>query len=373
MRLPPFRLERYFARHEFSVKHLLCASDAESLTVGELLALEPGAAEGLSKLRLGYTESPGGPGLREAIARQYASLAPSQVLVHAGSEEPIFTFLHSALAPGDHVIAHGPAYQSLHEVPRAAGAEVSEWRGQASEGWALDPDDLPKLLRPATRGVILNSPHNPTGWLIPRERLDATIDFARRHGLWIFSDEVYRGLEHDGVGANPSVADLYERGVALGGLAKAYGLPGLRIGWLATKETRWLDAAGAFKDYLTICNSAPSELLATVALAHAEELVARVRTICRDNLARLEALMERHADRFEWTRPPSTTMAFPRVREDDATAFCERLLEATGVLLLPGALMGAGEHVRIGYGRLDFPAGLDRLDEYLRRPRLGGR
>ncbi len=257
MKLEPFRLERYFAVHEFSASFLLCTSDCESMELGELLSLEPDAAERFQSLWLGYTESAGDPGLREAVAALYETITADHVLMHAGAEEAIFNFMNVALSPGDHVIVHGPCYQSLAEVARSIGADVSEWRGDPGHGWELDFGTLKTLLTPRTRVVVVNFPHNPTGFLPESDFIQELSDLSERHGFIIFSDEVYRGLELDPSDRLPAVADINDRAVSLGVMSKTFGLAGLRIGWVATRNTRIFNEMAAFKDYTTICNSAP--------------------------------------------------------------------------------------------------------------------
>lgn len=364
MSLRPFALERFFAKHEFSVKHLACASDPDAWTTAEILALEPGAQARYLALPLGYTETMGHPELRAVIAALNGH-APDDVLVHAGAEEAIYAFMQVVLAPEDHAIVHVPAYQSLYEVAQGVGAHVARWEARESNGWLPDPDELERLVTAKTKVLVLNTPHNPTGAQLPREVLDAAIGFARRHGLWLFADEVYRGLELDAP-RHPPVATRYERGVSLGATAKTYGLAGLRIGWLACQDHSLLERIAAFKDYLTICSPAPSEFLATVALRHAETLAARAREQVRSNRERVDALFARHPGVFSWVRPVAGTTAFPRLVQGGATAFTERLLADTGVLLLPGPLFDFDDaHVRLGLGRRTLPEALGHLDRWL--------
>ncbi len=366
MTLPPFRLERFFARHEHTVEHLLCASDCESVTVGELLALEPGADEALAGLRLGYTESAGHPDLRREIAALYRGIDPDDVLVFAGGEEAIFALAEGALAPGHTVFVHFPAYQSLHEAARARGCEVVLWRAREDDGWALDL----RALSAASRGgaVIVNTPHNPTGHALGPAELADLAEVAREDGLRLIVDEAYRFLEHD-AGERPAAGcELDERAVSLGVLSKSFGLAGLRIGWVATRDRELLGRLAGVKDYLTICSSAPSELLATVALRHRGELVARNLEIVRENLELLAAFMERRAERFEWVRPRGGPVAFPALLGGEgANRFCRRVLEGCGVLLLPGSVFDECDHrhFRVGFGRVGFRAGLERFEEWL--------
>ena len=362
--MKPFLLERYFARHEFSTRWLLSSSDCESMTVGELLSLEPGSEELLHRQWLGYTESQGDPHLRERVAEVYRTVGPEDVLVYTGAEEAIFLFMHAALGPGDHLVVHDPCYQALREVAASRGAEVTPWRADPAQGWALDPDDLARALRPNTRAVVINCPHNPTGYLMDPERFRAVVALAERHGLYLFSDEVYRELEHDPTTRLPAACDLYERAVSLGVLSKTYGLPGLRIGWTATRCRELYGKLAALKDYTTICNSAPSEVLAKVALKHRGFLARRSLELVLANLERVEAFFARHQDLFEWVRPSAGPMAFPRLRSGDADSFCDRVREEAGVLLLPGSVFEAApDRFRIGFGRRNLPQALEALEE----------
>jgi aspartate/methionine/tyrosine aminotransferase len=366
MQLTPFKLERYFAQHEFTARHLLCSSDPESMSIAELLALEPGSAQGLENTWLGYTEYPGDPALRREIARLYERIDADDIIVHTGAQEAIFSFMHSMLVRGDHVIVHQPGYQSHYSVAQAMGVHVSPWFARAEHGWALDPNELDTLLTPQTRAIVLCAPHNPTGYLPSRETFDAIIAFARKHGLWLFSDEVYRGLEFDVAERLPAACDAYEGAVSLSALSKTHGLAGLRLGWIATKNKEILQRMNVFKDYLTICNSAPSEYLARIATRHTDSLIARSMSIVRANLGVLDDFLERRADHFEWHRPRAGTIGFVRLKQSNAERFCSDLLANTGVLLLPSTLLDHGDtHVRIGFGRQSMPEVLALADAYL--------
>jgi len=359
MRWSPFKLERYFARWEFAVDHVLCASDCESMAVAELLALEPGAVDRFQALWLGYTESAGAPELREAIAQIYATIAPEDVLVHSGAEEAIFVFMHAALGAGDHIVVHWPCYQSLAEIARGLGCEVTLWKADASRGWALDPDDLPHLLRPNTRVVIVNSPHNPTGYQMPEAHFRAIAALAEQHGCLLFSDEVYRESEYASADRLPAACDLNASAVSLGVMSKTYGLPGLRIGWVATHNAALLQRMA--------CSSAPSELLALMALRSREAILTMNRARVRRNTETAAGFFARRSAVLGWVPPQAGTVCFPRlVAGAGAAAFCAQVLRDTGVLLLPSQVYDYGDgHFRLGLGRDDFAAGLEVLDAYL--------
>ena len=366
MNISPFRLERYFAHYEFTAPYLLCCSDCESWRVDELLCLEPNAQHDLSALWLGYTESLGNPELRTQIAALYNHVADHDILVHAGAEEAIFNFMHVTLNAGDHIIVHAPYYQSLGEVARSRGAVVTEWRGNPQRAWELDLQWLEDVVTEKTKVVVVNFPHNPTGFLPSTTFLSDLSTLSEKYGFLVFSDEVYRGLEYDPARRLPAFADVNERGVSLGVMSKTYGLAGLRIGWIATRNSSLFQALAAFKDYTTICNSAPSEFLATLALRHRDTIVKRNVGIIRENLHLLEAFFHRHSYIFQWSAPNAGPIAFPHYSGESVERFCQQLVQQAGVLLLPGTLYGEDfDYVRIGFGRKNMPECLERLERFL--------
>ncbi len=366
MQIQPFAIERFYERWEFRAELMLSSSDCESMSVCELLALEPGSGERLLDLRLGYTEVPGSLELRMAIAAGYELLEPQGVLTLAAAEEGIFTAYHALLGPGDHVVVEAPCYGSAIEVARSTGAEVDLWRRRHEDGWAHDLDALERSLRANTALIYINSPHNPTGTQMPVETLRRIVELAAERSIVLFSDEVYRGLEHDPADRLPAVCDLYERGISLGTVSKAHGLPGLRTGWLASREPGLLERIRELKLYTTICSSAPSELLAAVALRHGETIVERSRQLVLANLPALAAFLERRGDLFEWVPPSAGPIGFPRICDGrDVRRWCEETAEQAGVLLLPGDVYDEPRHVRLGFGRANMHEALARLEEQL--------
>ena len=365
MELSPFRIERFYARYEHTTRFMLSSSDCESRTIGALLELEPDAQARLLETWCGYTESPGGPELRQAVASLYDRTGADEVLVTSCAEEGIFLLYHALLRPGDRVIVETPCYESALQVARSTGAEVSQWRRRYEDGWAHDVAALADLIRPETRLLYLNQPHNPTGTLMSRTVFTKVIGLARAYGLVVFSDEVYRELEHNPADRLPAACDVYERAVSLGSISKSYGLPGLRTGWIATRDAGVRDAVATLKDYTTICASAPSEFLTALALRHRQVLLDRNLEIVRRNLPLLDGFLERHAGTFGWTRPTASPIGFPRVTGlGDLSRYCEKLAEA-GVLLLPGAVYDQPDHIRIGFGRANMPEALDVLEANL--------
>lgn len=371
MRIADFALERYFARWEFAVEHLLCASDVQGYPMHEVLALADDEARTMwDRLTLGYAESSGHPLLRREIAGLYAGLEPDDVLVFAGAEEGIFCLVNVLLGPGDHAVVTWPGYQSLYEIARATSADVTLHELREGAGWALDLDLLRRQVTPATRLIVVNAPHNPTGMLPDRATFDGLVAIAEEAGAYLLMDEVYRFLEFDEHDRLPAAADAAARGVSLGVMSKSFAMAGLRIGWLATRDRGLLERCASFKDYTTICASAPSEILALIGLRARETVLARSRGIVATNLERLDTFFEEWADRFTWVRPRAGSIGFPRltvpgVEIDDWAA---GLVEAEGVLLLPGSQFAfGGNHFRLGFGRTDLPAALERLEAHAAR------
>jgi aspartate/methionine/tyrosine aminotransferase len=371
--IKPFFTERFFAVHEFTAPYLLCPSDCESLTVDDLLQMAGVSWERLGRLWLGYTESQGAPALREAVAALYHDVRPEQVIGLAAPEEGIFLAMHALLEPGDEVVVLTPCYDSLLNVAEYLRCQVRRWpmEEQAEPpdgpgGWRLNLEGLEQRLTPQTRLVVVNFPHNPTGYLPALDEWRALIALVARRGAWLFSDEMYRGLEFDPAARLPSGCESYERAITLGGLSKTYGLPGLRTGWLVVQERDLWQRLLRWKDYTTICASAPGEVLAQVALTVAERLAERSRHLVLDNLALAGPFFARWREVFRWNRPQAGSVAYVGLRGGGAAAFCDRLVRAAGVLLLPGEGLGGDDrHVRFGFGRRSFAAGLERLERYL--------
>ncbi len=369
MPIDPFKLERYFAQHEFTAKYLLSPSDCESLTLKELLQLADAETLALwDELKLGYTESPGHPLLRAEVARLYQNITPDDVLI-AVPEEAIFIVMQTLLRSGDQVVTIFPAYQSLYEVARSLGCDVTPWTLElGTAGWQMDLDRLERSLTDHARLLVVNFPHNPSGYLPTRGELDALIEIARKHNLYLFCDEMYRLLEYDPARRLPPICDLYEKGISLSGLSKTFALPGLRLGWLAMQRQALLTSWLSYKDYTTICNSAPSEVLGIIALRAKEAIVARNLRIIRQNLSAAEEFFAEHWQHFAWIKPQAGSIAFPRWLEaTPVEQFCQDVLTQQNVMIVPGSIFDfPGNHFRVGLGRQNFAEALQRVSEYLR-------
>ena len=368
-----FELEKFFSEWEFKAQYNLAASDIESRTVADLLAMvSKDQKAGFEDLWLGYTETWGAPDLRAQIATTYETMEAANILCLSGAQEGIYAAMRVLLSRSDHAIVVVPNYQSAETVPldicQVSGAPI-----RAENNWQLDMDDLEKAVRPNTRLISINFPNNPTGALLSQPTLEALIALCRKHDIYLFSDEVYRLVERNPTDRMPQIADIYEKGFSLNVLSKAYGLPGLRIGWIASQDTKNLQSIERYKHFLSICNAGPSERLAMIALEHRETILSRNREIVRRNVQALETFFSSHLDRFSWIPPGGGCVAYPRyIGTDGVESFCKSLIEESGVLLLPSSiyrseLMTAPvDHFRIGFGRdKGFRNGLQAMRQHV--------
>lgn len=374
--LPDFKLETYFSKWEFSARYHMTASDVQSMTTAELLDMAtPEQRQAHESLWLGYTETFGSPELRDIIAGLYQQMQRADILCFAGAEEGIYIAMHALLEKGDHAIAVTPNYQSSETIPLSI-CDVSAVALDPQDGWSLDIDAVGAAIRPNTKLISINFPHNPTGKVLERERFDALVNLCRRHGIWLFSDEVYRGLAVEGRAMLPAAADVYERGVSLGVMSKAYGLPGLRIGWIACRDHGLLSKMERMKHYLSICNSGPSESLAKIALLNADRILERNNRLIASNLAKLKSLFAEFEHLFDWYTPDGGCVSYPRYRgADGVETFTRELVEQAGVLLLPASLYRSdlnetpADRFRIGFGRANIDEGIAAMRSYLLRNR----
>ena len=370
--LPEFRLESYFGIWEFKARYHLTASDAQTVSLGELLSMADGLdRERWNAQRFGYIPTRGTDELRAAIAASYEHISTEDVICFAGAEEGLYCAMHALLEPGDHAVVLVPNYQSIETVPRSL-CEVSGAALRWDEQWRFDLESVRQALRPNTKLVAVNFPNNPTGRNADRESFDALIALCRERGIHLFSDEVYRGIERDPTRMLPQAADRYDRALSLNVVSKAYGLPGLRVGWIACPDRAVLDRMEKLKHYLSICNAGPSEILATIAIKARERIFASNRELTAANLGLLGEFFARHADRFEWYEPDGGCVAYPRYLGSEGTeAFCASLVEKAGVLLLPASMYRSElletpqDRFRIGYGRDGMADALAALDAFL--------
>ena len=368
MKFAPFKIENFFRQHEFSAPYGISQSDTEPLTLDELLRYaSPERREQFETLWLGYTETQGHPELRAAIADMHVGIGADDVL-EVVPEEGIFLPMSRLLEAGDHVVVMQPSFQSLWEIARATGCELSFWQQRRTdEGWHFDVDELEGLIRPDTKMLIINFPHNPTGYLPSRAEFERVVELARRQNLILFSDEIYRFTERDERLRLPSACELYERAIALGGLSKCFGLPGLRVGWLITRDADLLHELQEMKSYTTICGSAPSEILALIALENWRALTARSSEIVRGNIDYCRDFFGRHSELFWLSYPKCGTITLAELKADMPVAeFADAVVAEQGVMVLPADVMlFEGNYFRLGLGRTTLPHALEPFEQFI--------
>jgi aspartate/methionine/tyrosine aminotransferase len=369
MPLEPFVLERYMAPREFRARRSLSSSDCEAVVMEELVAGADAQLRDMWRdLRLGYTESQGHPLLRGEIASLYRGVGADQVL-EVVPEEGIFLAMTALLSAGDHVVVTWPGYQSLYELARSIGCRVTRWEPEPRT-WRFDPARLRTLVAGAGRVamVVVNFPHNPTGWLPTSVEMAEIAAVAQEAGAWLFSDEMYRLLEHDPASRLPSAVEGGPRTIALSGLSKAFGAPGLRVGWLVTGDEKLRARLAELKDYTTICGSGPSEVLALMVLRARDRILERNLALIRRNLDAIDRFVERVPATMSWSRPRAGSIGLAALELEGVSAarLTDQLLAETGLMLLPSTVFDYGDrHVRLGFGRADFVAGLDELAAWL--------
>ncbi len=372
--MEPFALERWMTTWETRVQYDLAESGILPLRARDLLELLPdaeraSALDSLLDLRLGYSEARGTEELRELLAATYRGATPDEILVTTGAIEANFLLFQLLLEPGDHVVACYPAYQQLYSVPRGLGCEVAHWRAREEEdGFRFDVDDLARLITRKTRLVVLNTPHNPTGAALSDVDVRRVYALADAAGATVLSDEAYRWLGvPGGEPAAPPMFDLGPRGVSVGTLSKPFGLPGLRIGWLAAHG----DVAArcwALRDYVSLSPGRLSDALAVTALRHRERIFERNRHIIAANLATAERWFAAREGLVDWHSPRGGLLSLLRYHLPLPSLDLANLLaERYSVMLAPGSAFGYEHRLRIGIGQdpAVFAAGLERTGECL--------
>jgi aspartate/methionine/tyrosine aminotransferase len=377
MKIAPFETEHFFARYEFNTPHQLCNSDCETLTVGELLRMAGQSREDLANVELGYTESQGSLALRSAIAGMYTSVAADEVVVLGSPVEGIYLAARSILEPGDEVVVLTPAYDALVNLfeHTVGPGNVKRWRFEPEGNrWTLDPETLRGLISDRTRLLVVNFPHNPTGYLPSVEMQREIAEIASDHGLWLFCDEMYFGLVHSGTAPIPSGADVSNPNgmtegcgaIVLSGLSKTYGLPGLRCGWLIVRDESLRADIMNWKFYTSICPPAPTEFLALTAMQVLDQLQDQNISRIERNLELAEAFFERWGDKFVWRRPQAGSVALVGYQVPSVQDVAIRLAEEAGVLIHPAVTLGSDDHhMRLGFGRDAFGQALARFEDWL--------
>ena len=370
--LSDFRLEEYLSPREFSSSIMFCSSDLESRSISDLLSLATEAERNqFLNLSLKYTAPAGDPELLESLARMIPGLRSKNFYCFAGAEEAIYTAARALLEEEDHAIVITPCYQSLKSVA-ASFCEVSEVSlDKEGQDWHLDLEKVSSAIKTNTKMIFVNFPHNPTGFIPSHETFNELIQLARKSGIYLFSDEVYQGLSLDPKFTLPNASVLYERALSLGVTSKSFGLAGLRVGWISCQDEKVLEKLAKYKHYLSICNSAPSEFLAKIAIDHREEILAENLQILAHNFKLLKDYFSINGDLFEWMQPQGGCICYPRYRGvERITDLADALLKKYGVVILPDWVYEQeNNHFRISFGRKNMPQALALFDQFFREDR----
>lgn len=341
------------------------ASGPEAISLQELLSLSLDEdSQHWQGFSLGFASSQGDEQLRELIAEDYPGLTADNIITFAGAQEVIYATYHALLNAGDKMQVITPVFEPLSIVADLIGAQINKVAMKSVEStWQLDVDQWSDSFFPDTKLAVINFPHNPTGSMISHLQLQMMVDQCRDFDSWLFSDEVFRGLEYRDADRLSPVASIYEKGISLGVMSKAYGLGGVRIGWIACQDTSLIQRLHEIKQYLSICNSRADEVLASIALKNRETLLSQNVEIIQNNLQIIEAASEQFADRIEWYRPLAGCVAYPAVKKaESANDFVDNVLESTGIMLVPGECFLHGKkHFRMGFGARSFSYQFSRL------------
>ena len=370
MSISNFKLEEYFSYYEdIPIDYYLCCSDAQSMTMKQLLDMADYNDKKLwNELSLEYTEIKGKPLLREALCVSfYSNLNKESILCTAGADEALFCTLYALCQPQDHVIVFAPLYQSILETPRLKGAEVTVLWLKEENQWKPDFNEIISAIKENTRCIVINFPHNPTGQVLSQEEISDLVSLCSQKGIWIVSDEVYYGLGNPKDGFVKPIVSLYEKGISIGVLSKAFGLPGLRMGWIATQDSQIIKKIERVKHYTSVCNASPSEILALIALKNAEKILQHNNAIVSSNMKIFDDFLRSYQKHFSWIRPQAGCIGLIKLlNNQSAESFCAKLVNEKKVLLVPGSVYDLPDHyVRIGFGKSDFSRALLELEKFI--------
>lgn len=390
VKIESFSVEKWMDQYENHCKYNIAETCCASISVDELRDLSDDKERAIlnTSTRLTYGAIRGSTQLRSNLARLYSAkvtspLLPENILTTAGAIQANYLCAYALVGPGDHVICHYPTYQSLFEIPKQLGADVDLWKAKPENGWIPEIDELKKLIKPNTKLIVLNNPNNPTGAVLKRSFLQEVVDIAAERGIIILGDEVYRPLFHSigplDSGFPPSLVSMgYDKVVVTGSMSKAYALAGIRVGWIASRSTEIIEILAEARHYTTISVSQLDEQVAAFALHQntVHGLLSRNLKLAKTNIELMDRFVLKNDDACEWIRPLAGTTAFVKFHREgqavDSVDFCQKLLEKTGVLFVPGSECFGAEfkgYVRIGFVNHTetLKEGLDKATQFIRK------
>lgn len=367
-----FGVEDWMDRYEEGARYNITDTCAKPLTLDELFTMtgedRNAFMERFFQREQTYGPIWGSPALKEKIASLYDHIGPGEILTEHGATGGNQHIFFSLIRPGDRVIAFTPSYQQFYSAPRSLGAQVTVLHLRKENGYLPDLDALRKAASRGVRMICLNNPNNPTGSLIPKEMMEEIVEIARKAGAYLFCDEVYAGVSQEDGNECPSVADLYEKGIATGSMSKAFSLAGLRLGWLATRDREALAQFRRVRDYDLVSCSLFDEAVAALALSYKDKILDRNRQIVRHNLPILEKWVGEE-EAVSFVKPKAGTMALVYYDADiSSRLFCHRMYYETGAFNVPGDCFDEPHSFRVGYAHDPdlLEEGLSHVSEFLR-------
>lgn len=390
VKIPEFAVESWMDAYEHHCKFNVAETCCASVSLDQLRELSEDKTTDILKTDrvLTYGAIRGAEALRNNLARLYSAkvttpLDPNNILTTPGAIQANYLVAYSLVGEGDHVICQYPTYQSLYSVPQSLGAEVDLWKASPEKKWIPDLEELKALIKPNTKLIVINNPNNPTGAVMGKAFLEQLVEIASEKDITILADEVYRPIFHSLSPIDkdfpPSLLSMgYKNVVVTGSMSKAYSLAGIRVGWIASRNTEIIETIASVRHYTTISVSGLDEQVAAYALSPAtvHGLLARNIQLAKTNLALLEKFVIKNEDECEWVKPVAGTTAFIKFHRDgkpvDSVDFCKKLLEKTGVLFVPGSQSFGEEfkgYVRIGYvNQTDVvQKGLEEASKFVRK------
>jgi capreomycidine synthase len=367
MRLAPALLEQWMRDYYFDTTVDIGSSGVECFSLGDLRQLIGLKPTDLDRVVFHDSRTLGDPALRRAIADRWGDGDPDKVMATHGSSEAIYLIMNALLEAGDEVVFVAPAYQQLFSIAESIGCKLKPWRLDFDRQFKPDISEAIELIGPRTRMIVVNFPHNPTGVSITRDQQQSLIAAAAKMGSYLVWDAAFADLTYDGPPLPDPGVD-YERAISMGTLSKAYGLPGLRVGWcLFARELA--ERFIRLRDYITLHLSPLVELIAERVIGQADKLLSIRLAQSRANLATLADWVSEHEGLVSWVKPDGGVCAFPRLNAvGDVESFCQRLAHQHSVLLVPGTRFKAPQHVRLGFGgpNAELVEGLARLSGLLK-------
>ncbi|AVK62841.1 aminotransferase [Lactobacillus sp. CBA3606] len=370
MKIAGFGVESWLNQYEKQATTDISQSSIAALSMAELVALDGHQGKQfyaqLNQTRLDYGWIEGSPAFKQLVSDLYTQVPAANILQTNGATGANQLAIYSLIEPGDHVIALYPSYQQLYDMPKSLGATVDYWHIHEDQQWLPDIAELKQLIRPETKMILLNNAVNPTGSLLDATLLKQVVALAREVGAYVLADEVYEPLDDTPF---TSIADLYEKGIAVNSLSKTYSAPGIRTGWTATQSTELTELFRKYRDYTMICGGVLNDQVAVLILQHRAEILQRNREIVTRNLALLTTWVAQEP-RVTLIAPQAISVSCIKliIPIDDET-FCRELLTETGVLLVPGSRFDWPGHARLGYctDTQTLQTGLTKLSQFLRR------